>query len=95
MKNVILGIILVTSMFYNAQQKEDFNLKGEKARVANGIKSGELKPKEVATIAREAKDLRRVKYNAKKDGHVTPKERAKIAKKDLQLDKTIYRKKHN
>lgn len=95
MKNLILSIVLLSSIMNFAQQKEDLNLRGERHRVAQGIKSGELKPKEVVAINKQAKDVKQAKKSALKDGHITRVERAKIAKQDRQLDRTIYRKKHN
>ena len=46
-------------------------------------------------INKQAKDVKQAKKSALKDGHITRVERAKIAKQDRQLDRTIYRKKHN
>ena len=38
MKNLILSIVLLSSIMNFAQQKEDLNLRGERHRVAQGIK---------------------------------------------------------
>ena len=95
MRKIFMGALLLVGTMSFAQQKEDMNLKGEKRRVANGIKSGEINKRETKVIANKAEQLQHAEAKAKADGKITVKERAKIAHKDAQLDRTIYRKKHN
>ena len=95
MKNLVLAIALFSSVFAFSQQKEDWNLRGERKRTAQGIQSGEINKKEAAVIHKQARDVKQAKRRALADGVVTPKERAKVAVQDKQLDKTIRRAKHN
>ena len=95
MKNLVLTIALFSSVFAFSQQKEDWNLRGERKRTAQGIQSGEINKKEAAVIRKQARDVKQAKRNALADGVVTPKERAKVAVQDRQLDRTIKRAKHN
>ena len=95
MKNLVLSIALFSSVFAFYQQKEDWNLRGERKRTAQGIQSGEINKKEAAVIRKQARDVKQAKRNALADGVVTPKERAKVAVQDRQLDRTIKRAKHN
>lgn len=95
MKNLVLSFAILTSVLSFAQQREDRNLKGERKRVAQGIKSGEIKPREAVIIEKQAQGVKQAKRAAVADGQITVKERAKIARQDKQLDRTIYRKKHN
>ena len=95
MKNLVLTIALFSSVFAFSQQKEDWNLRGERKRTAQGIQSGEINKKEAAVIHKQARDVKQAKRRALADGVVTPKERAKIAVQDKQLDRTIRRTKHN
>ena len=95
MKNLVLSFAILTSVLSFAQQREDRNLRGERKRVAQGIKSGEIKPREAVAIEKQARDVKQAKRTAAADGQITVKERAKIARQDKQLDRTIYRKKHN
>lgn len=95
MKNLVLAIALFSSVFAFSQQKEDWNLRGERKRTAQGIQSGEINKKEAAVIHKQARDVKQAKRRALADGVVTPKERAKIAVQDKQLDRTIRRTKHN
>ena len=95
MKNLVLSFAILTSVLSFAQQREDRNLRGERKRVAQGIKSGEIKPREAVAIEKQAQDVKQAKRAAVADGQITVKERAKIARQDKQLDRTINRKKHN
>ena len=95
MKNLVLAIALFSSVFAFSQQKEDWNLRGERKRTAQGIQSGEINRKEAAVIHKQARDVKQAKRKALADGVVTPKERAKVAVQDKQLDRTIRRTKHN
>lgn len=95
MKNLILSIAIVTSLASFAQQREDRNLRGERKRVAQGLHSGEIKPAETVAIEKQARDVKQAKRAAAADGQVTVREKANIARQDRQLDRTIYRKKHN
>ena len=95
MKNLVLAIALFSSVFAFSQQKEDWNLRGERKRTAQGIQSGEINKKEAAVIHKQARDVKQAKRRALADGVVTPKERAKVAVQDKQLDRTIRRAKHN
>lgn len=95
MKNLVLALSVFSSVFAFSQQKEDWNLRGEKKRTIQGIKSGEINKKEAAVIHKQARDVKQAKRSALADGVVTPRERAKVAVQDRQLDKTIRRTKHN
>jgi hypothetical protein len=95
MKNLVIVAALLTSAFSFAQRAENRNQVGERHRVAQGVKSGEINKTEAATIHQEAKDVKQAKRAAVSDGQVTPKERAAVAKQDRELDKTIYETKSN
>ena len=95
MKNLVLSFAILTSVLSFAQQREDRNLRGERKRVAQGIKSGEITPREAIAIEKQARDVKQAKRAAAADGQITLKERAKIARQDKQRDRTINRKKHN
>jgi hypothetical protein len=95
MKKLFLIAAVLTFGISLAQQKEDMNLRGERKRVVQGIKSGEIKKGEAKVIANQASQLKRTEARAKSDGVITNKERAKIARKDAKLDRTIRRTKNN
>lgn len=95
MKKLLVLAALFVFVFSNAQQKEDINLRGEKKRVAQGIKTGEINKNEAKVIQNKAQQVKRTEARAKADGVITTAERAKIARKDAKLDRTIRRTKHN
>ncbi len=90
---ILLALLFVNCLI--AQQTEDLNLKGENERVKEGINSGELNRSEIEVISDKKYELKKTTSQAKRDGVITPEERAKITRKDAQLDRTIYKKKHN
>lgn len=94
-KIFVIALLIGGSMTLVAQQKEDMNLKGERARIKEGKKSGEITHREMKRVHKEKHDVKEAIHDAKQDGVVTPTERKEIAKEDRQLDKTIHRVKHN
>ncbi len=67
----------------------------QQARIAQGVKSGELTPKETEHLeAREAK-IQHDKKEAKADGKVTHAERAKLHREENRTSRAIYRQKHD
>ena len=67
----------------------------QQERIAQGIKSGELTPRETARLERGQQHVQNLKAKAKADGVVTPAERARIAHAQNVQSRHIYRAKHN
>lgn len=67
----------------------------QRARIRQGVKSGELTKGEAKNLRQEQKTIRAEKQMAKADGKVTPAERARIRKDQNKASRDIYRKKHN
>jgi len=67
----------------------------QKARIKQGVKSGELTKKEARKLGAEQKKIQRDEKKAKADGVVTPEEKAKIRKEQRKASKDIYRQKHD
>jgi len=66
----------------------------QQARIAQGVRSGSLTPRETARIeAREAALARDVRL-MRKDG-LSPRERARIESRQDRLSRDIYRRKHD
>jgi CRISPR/Cas system-associated endoribonuclease Cas2 len=66
-------------------------------RIANGMKSGELTPKEAGKLENQQQ---RIDNSEKKDmaahnGHLTKGEQARLNKRQNKASKNIYAKKHN
>ncbi len=68
----------------------------QRARIAQGVKSGELTRFERHKLRKEQKryhrHLRRAKMN---DGHIGPRERKMLKHEQRKTDRHIYRYKHN
>ena len=66
-------------------------------RIANGVKSGELTPKETQKLEKQQQhiDNQEKKDMAKHNGHLTKAEQAKLNKEQNKASKNIYAKKHN
>lgn len=69
----------------------------QQGRIAEGVESGQLTPRETARLERkEAKTRREIRRDrAANGGKLTPAERAKINHEENQTSRQIYRAKHN
>lgn len=67
----------------------------QKARVIQGVKSGELTKNEVKDLRQDGKAIRQEVKDAKSDGVVTKEERKQIHKDLNKSSKKIYEYKHN
>jgi hypothetical protein len=67
----------------------------QQKRINQGVKSGELSPRETRNLERREAKIRRDEAKAKSDGKVTPAERRKLNREENRASRTIYRKKHN
>lgn len=67
----------------------------QKARIRQGVRSGELTKGEARNLRQEQKTIQAEKKMAKADGKVTAAERAQIRKDQNKASRDIYRLKHN
>lgn len=67
----------------------------QKARISQGVKSGELTRRETRQLSKQQRDIRQTKRAAKADGVVTPKEKAVVNTKQKRASANIHRKKNN
>jgi hypothetical protein len=67
----------------------------QKARIRQGVKSGQLTKGEARNLRQEQKTIQAEKQMAKADGKVTPAERAKLRRDQNKASRDIYRLKHN
>ena len=67
----------------------------QEKRIEQGVKSGELTPKETARLEKREAKLQADKEKAQADGVVTKKERAKLQHEANRDSKAIYRQKHD
>lgn len=69
--------------------------RNERARIQQGVASGELTRPEAARLKAREADIRQDKRTAKADGVVTRGERQDIRKDESQASRAIYRQKHD
>lgn len=67
----------------------------QKARLKQGVKSGELNKREANRLAAEQAKIHAEERIAKSDGKVTAKERAKIQHDQNKASRHIYKQKHD
>lgn len=68
----------------------------QKARIAHGVRSGELNRKETKHLMREERKFRRHKHMAyANDGKIGPRERRALKFEKRKMDRQIFRFKHN
>lgn len=65
------------------------------ARIAEGVKSGELTKDEAKDLHADEKQIRQEEHAAKADGNMTKAERAKILQDQRAASKKIYQEKHD
>ncbi len=69
--------------------------RSDRAKVKQGIRSGELTKVETASILKSEKEIRQDKKAARADGKITRRERKEIRRDKKKADAKIYRLKHN
>jgi hypothetical protein len=66
-------------------------------RIAQGIRSGELTPRETAHLESREASINREERNMRRadDGHLTRGDRAALTARQIRVSRSIYRDKHN
>ncbi|HEY0786080.1 MAG TPA: hypothetical protein VGD62_09430 [Acidobacteriaceae bacterium] len=66
-------------------------------RIAQGVKSGQLTPRETAHLERREASVQQEKHQmrAQDDGHLTAGDRRALNQRQNRISKSIYRDKHN
>jgi hypothetical protein len=85
----ILMLIVSTSTFAQASGR------GDRARVRQGIKSGEMTKGETMSVLKSKREIKKDVRAARADGVVTARERKEIRNDKRKLNRKIYRVKHN
>ena len=65
------------------------------ARIHQGVRSGQLTPREAARLRMGQRHIGRMERRAKADGNVTPRERMRMNRAQNRQSRHIYRLKHN
>ena len=94
----LLAAALAASLSVPALAAEvDRRQANQQARIADGVESGQLTPRETARLERkEAKIRREIRRDrAANGGTLTPAEKAKINREENRTSRQIYRAKHD
>lgn len=67
----------------------------QQERIANGVATGQLTPRETARIERQEAALNTEVRYFKADGNLSPRERAIVNSQQNRLSREIYRQKHD
>ena len=67
----------------------------QQGRIKEGVKRGELTPRETRRLEREQAKIAIDKSKAKSDGVVTPRERAKLNREQNRASRHIFRQKND
>jgi ribosomal protein S2 len=70
-------------------------IKNDKARIKQGVQSGQLTNAEAIRLAAQTKKLQEQKKEMKADSVVTTEERKEFRKDKKQLSRRIYKQKHD
>jgi CRISPR/Cas system-associated endoribonuclease Cas2 len=100
MKSTILAALIAAAALPVAAQtpstpRVDQRQANQEARIQQGVKSGELTPKETAKLEKGQDKVQKMEDKAVADGKVTPKERAKLERAQNKQSKKIAKKKNN
>jgi CRISPR/Cas system-associated endoribonuclease Cas2 len=100
MKSTILAALIAAAALPVAAQtpstpRVDQRQANQEARIQQGVKSGELTPKETATLEKGQDKVQKMENKAVADGKVTPKERARLERAQNKQSKKIAKKKNN
>ena len=92
----ILAIAFFSLVAYTTQaQTSASTVKGNKARIKQGVRSGELTKAETARLAAQTAKLKNEKETYKADGVVTNEERKEYKQDKKKVSKRIYRQKND
>ena len=70
-------------------------MQNQEQRIDQGVRSGQLTPKEAGKLEAEQAKIRQTEQRMKADGNLTPKERRKLDNMQDRASDHIYRQKHD
>lgn len=93
---LLLAVLLSTpALAQTTTPKIDKREQNQRARIRQGVKSGELTKPEARKLAAQQAKIRTEERRAKADGKVTLKERAKINRDLNKANRRIAKEKHD
>jgi len=88
-------LFVLVSKAQTATPKVTERQENQQARIAQGVKSGELTAAETKNLENREAKIQHDKKAAKSDGTVTAAERAKLNREEDRSSRAIYRQKHD
>jgi len=97
MNRMIIGLILASTMAFAQQGKIAQRKENQQDRIAQGVKSGQLTPKETAHLENKEANLNKeIRTDRKANGgNLTNNEKKQINQQQNGLSRNIYKDKHN
>lgn len=97
MKKIFAGLALAAVLTSSAfPQRARARHENQSDRINQGVKSGELTPREAAKLRKkEAASRAKLRRDIRDGGGLTPKERAKTEQRQDRLSKEIAKEKHD
>jgi|SRR6476469_4164518 DNA invertase Pin-like site-specific DNA recombinase len=94
---MVTAIATLTMVSFLSAAEVDQREKRQQKRIAQGVASGQLTPKETSKIERKEAAVRREIHHdrAKNGGQLTAREKAKVNRQENRLSREIARDKHN
>lgn len=93
----LTAAVLMTTGLAVAQDRVNDRRENQQDRIAQGVRSGRLSPRETANLeSREANVNREIRNDRREhDGHLTAPERRQINHQQNRMGRSIYRDKHD
>ena len=91
----VLGALSLPAFAQNTTPQIDQRQARQEHRIEQGVRSGELTPREAARVERGQARIRRMERQALADGHINRRERAAIDREQDKQNQLIARLKHN
>jgi hypothetical protein len=97
MKATVLAAAILLGALFNSADAQVIkqHARNEHHRIKQGVRSGELTRRETRHLAKDQREIRHERRDARSDGKVTGRERKEIRHDQRQESRRIYRKKHN
>ena len=91
----VLGALSLPAFAQNTTPQIDQRQDRQERRIEQGVRSGELTPRETARLERGQARIRHMEQAALADGHISRRERAAIQREQDKQNQLIARLKHN
>ena len=91
----VLAALSLPAFAQNTTPQIDQRQDRQERRIEQGVRSGELTPREAARLKRGQARIRQMERQALADGHISRRERAAIQQEQDKQNQLIARLKHN